>query len=94
MSAKRHVLAVPVDHALAFTADRGWHVITAPPARWLEERELELVDAEVRLCGPKLTLVPPPVTEAEAFEQQGCPGQSEAWPAARRLIAPQRAGGE
>ena len=36
----RHVLAVPVEQALAYTAERGWHVVQAPPAWWwLREQE-------------------------------------------------------
>lgn len=30
---------LPSSVALVFTAERGWHVRSAPPAWWLEERE-------------------------------------------------------
>lgn len=57
------VLAVPVDQALAYTAARGWEVLSAPPAWWLEEHERLLeqdVDVERLRAGSvrALTLVP------------------------------------
>jgi len=30
---------VPVEQALAFAAERGWHVLQAPPAWWIEEQD-------------------------------------------------------
>lgn len=40
------VLAVPVEQALSFTAARGWEVLSAPPAWWLDEQEL-LIERDV-----------------------------------------------
>lgn len=45
MTARRAVV-VPVDYALAFTADRGWHVLTAPTPEWLEEQGALLLEDE------------------------------------------------
>ena len=47
MSARRAVV-VPVDYALAFTADRGWHIVVAPPAWWVEEQGAVLIEDERR----------------------------------------------
>lgn len=46
MSPRRHVVAVPVDQALAYTAERGWHVLSAPPAGWLEEQDARVAADE------------------------------------------------
>lgn len=33
---------VPATVAIAFTADRGWHALAAPPAWWVEEMQDDL----------------------------------------------------
>ncbi len=40
------VVFVPAQTAMAFTADRGWHLVQSPPDWWLEQ-QLGLVDQEV-----------------------------------------------
>lgn len=35
----RVTVVVPVETALAYTAERGWHVLAAPPAWWVVEQE-------------------------------------------------------
>ncbi len=50
------IVVVPVDLALAYTADREWHYVDAPPQWWMQEQEA-LAAAEAR-PSPTLTLVP------------------------------------
>lgn len=42
----RPAVLLPVDLALAFTPERGWHYLAAPPTWWLAQQEQLLEDDE------------------------------------------------
>jgi len=57
--ARVQLVPVPGETCLAFTAERGFHLLAPAPAWWWEEQEQRLVEDEERLARPALALVPP-----------------------------------